>query len=220
MNNVLWRTAEVYKSTSVENHPFNLSATISWMHLESFVFYVHKWMQNTILCHYDASCRLVYWMWMRFPWLLDQFFSGQTTWQQSVDAVSGLLHLLFCAIALRRSGLHARLIFMIQLCHTSLSHGQIHIVGLGALNVFFSWYQFCGHRSMVKLHGCMQILAQKMCVQYIRIMCHAVENCMYDASHQVTRNHAIWTPPSTWPPCSYIFNNIAHAAHWLPQKLA
>ena len=25
-----------------------------------------------------------------------------------------------------------------------------------------------------------------MCAQYIRIMCHGAENCMYDASHQVT----------------------------------
>ena len=77
----------------------------------------------------------------------------------------------------------------------------------------------CGHRSMVKLHACMRILAQKMCVQCIRIMCHAAENCMHDASHQVTRYPAICIPPSTWPPCSCIFNNFAHTAHWLPHKL-
>ena len=78
----------------------------------------------------------------------------------------------------------------------------------------------CGHWSMVKLHGCMRILAQKMCMQCIRIMCTGVENCVYDASHQVTRYPAIWTPSSIWPPCSCIFNNFAHAAHWLPRKLA
>ena len=81
--------------------------------------------------------------------------------------------------------------------------------------------------------GCIWILAQicsnpkvsrtfHKCVHDASVLCAIVLKiaCTMRPTYIVIRYHPFWTPPSTWPPHTCIFNDIVHTAHWLPQKLA